>query len=85
MLSCDMDSTRKRTMVARKTRMGEDSDRADREFWASLSPDERILESWRLTVELWQMSCFIGRDVLMKNERALGRPRDLADLEALGE
>jgi hypothetical protein len=26
---------------------------------------------------------FIGKDALIKNKRALGRPRDLADLEAL--
>ena len=39
----------------RKLRMGAESDRADREFWLSLSPDERVLETWRLSVELWEM------------------------------
>jgi hypothetical protein len=29
--------------------------------------------------------CFIGKRELVKNKRALGRKRDLADLEALGE
>ena len=29
--------------------------------------------------------CFIGREQLIANKRALGRKRDLADLEALGE
>ncbi|MCK4513899.1 MAG: hypothetical protein KAU31_01510 [Spirochaetaceae bacterium] len=28
---------------------------------------------------------FIGREALVKNKRASGRPKDLADLEALGE
>jgi len=28
---------------------------------------------------------FIGRQELVRNKRALGRPKDLADLEALGE
>lgn len=28
---------------------------------------------------------FIGRDALVRNKRALGRPRDLADLEMLGD
>jgi hypothetical protein len=27
---------------------------------------------------------FIGRDALMRNKRAVGRPQDLADLESLG-
>lgn len=28
---------------------------------------------------------YLGREALVRNERAVGRPRDLADLEALGE
>jgi hypothetical protein len=29
--------------------------------------------------------CFIGREQLVVNKRTVGRKRDLADLEALGE
>lgn len=39
----------------RKVRMGKDSDRADREFWAALAPHERVLETWRLSLELWEL------------------------------
>ena len=28
---------------------------------------------------------FLGRDALVRNKRAIGRPKDLADLDALGE
>jgi hypothetical protein len=35
--------------------MGVDSDRADREFWAALAPPERVLETWRLSLELWEL------------------------------
>lgn len=35
---------------------------------------------------LGEAECFyIGRDALIRNKRALGRARDLADLEALGD
>jgi hypothetical protein len=50
-----MESAPRRIMTTRKTRMGPESDRADREFWAAMTPDERVLETWRLSVELWQM------------------------------
>lgn len=45
-------------------------------------------EAWssRVAGRLGDAECFfIGRDALIRNKRALGRPRDLADLETLGE
>jgi hypothetical protein len=35
--------------------MGVESDRADREFWLAMSPDERVLETWRLSLEQWEL------------------------------
>ena len=45
-------------------------------------------EAWRghVTGPFGDFECpFIGRAELARNKRALGRPRDLADLEMLGE
>ena len=86
-----------------KLRLGPDADQADREFWAALTPAERVLETWRLSLELWELTFQeawtsrvegpvgdtrcpdLGREALVRNQRAVGRPRGLADLEALGE
>jgi hypothetical protein len=38
----------------RKLRQGPESERADREYWAAMSPEERVLETWRLSLELWE-------------------------------
>ena len=48
-------AVRARTITIRKARFGAEDERLDREFWAKLTPDERILETWRLSVELWEM------------------------------
>lgn len=44
-------------------------------------------ETWaaRVTGRIGDVECpFIGREHLIRNKRALGRPRDLADLELIG-
>ena len=42
-------------ITIRRARLGPEADRLDREFWAQLTPDERLLETWRLSLELWRM------------------------------
>ena len=124
-------------MTVRRLKAGREEAHADREYWASLGPDVRVLETWRLSLELWRapvadirvedlagpdlvyqvgvpprridvlttldgisferawsnrvrarlgrIECaFIGREDLITNKRAVGRPRDLADLDDLG-
>ena len=39
----------------RKLRLGAESEQADREFWAAMTPDERVSLVWRFTVEQWQI------------------------------
>lgn len=39
----------------RKLRLGEEADRADRDYWAAMSPGDRVLECWRLSIELWEL------------------------------
>lgn len=50
-----MTEPRRAIQSVRKLRLGEESERADREFWAAMTPDERMNETWLLSVELWQM------------------------------
>ncbi len=44
-----------RHITVRKTTFGPEDDRLDREFWAALTPEERVAETWRLTVEQWEL------------------------------
>jgi hypothetical protein len=47
-----MDVPKPRSVTLRKLRQGAEADRADREFWAALTPEQRIAECWRLSMEL---------------------------------
>ena len=44
----------KRQITIRKALLGEEDARLDREFWAHMAPGERVLETWRLSLELWR-------------------------------
>jgi hypothetical protein len=50
-----MDARNPRITGTRKLRMGPESDRADREFWEAMTPEQRVLETWRLSLELWEL------------------------------
>lgn len=50
-----METPGPRVTSIRKLRMGAESDQADREYWLALTPAERVLETWRLSAELWEM------------------------------
>ena len=43
-----------RRISVRRARLGVEDARLDREFWRGIAPGERVLETWRLSVELWQ-------------------------------
>jgi hypothetical protein len=42
-------------ITLRKARLGPEDDRLDREFWAGMTSGERVDETWRLTLELWEL------------------------------
>jgi hypothetical protein len=44
-----------RKMTARKTTLRELDDRFDVEFWSSISPEDRLIEAWRLSEEIWRL------------------------------
>jgi hypothetical protein len=43
-----------REITVRKARLGEEDARLDREYWSQLPPEQRVLETWRLSLELWR-------------------------------
>ena len=54
MLSC-AGMTNARPITLRIARTADEAARLEREFWAALPPEERVLEAWRLTLELWAL------------------------------
>jgi len=42
-----------RPVTVRRARLGAEESALDREYWTRLTPEERIEETWRLTVEQW--------------------------------
>jgi hypothetical protein len=50
-----MDLHRASRITIRKTKLGPEADRLDREFWAGMTSEERVEETWRLTLELWEL------------------------------
>ena len=50
-----MDPDRSRRVTIKRARFGEEDERLDREFWARMSSEERVLETWRLSLELWEL------------------------------
>lgn len=46
----------------RRLSLGPESERADREFWAALSEEQRIEAVWRLTTELWTLKGWSERE-----------------------
>ena len=49
-------AVRRKHAVASLHRSLEAADRADRSFWRALAPEERVLEVWRLSEELWSIA-----------------------------
>lgn len=49
-----MNAPRARQISIRRALMGEEDVRLDREFWSAMPPGERVLETWRLSLELWR-------------------------------
>ena len=71
---------------ARSSQLGLPPNRID--LLTTLSGLEDFSTAWASRVEhvvRGRQVPFLGRDALLRNKRALGRRKDLADIEALGE
>lgn len=42
-------------MTVRIATSPEEADRFDREFWAAMTPEDRVTLAWQLTLELWEL------------------------------
>ena len=50
-----MNPSRAKDVTLRKARLGAEDERLDREYWERMPPVERVEETWRLSLELWEM------------------------------
>ncbi len=50
-----MTPARSSHVTIRKAKLGAEDERLDREFWARLTPEERLRVAWELTLELWEL------------------------------
>jgi hypothetical protein len=50
-----MTLSRTRPITVRRAKLGPEDERLDREFWAAMTPAERVEEAWRLTLEIWEL------------------------------
>lgn len=81
-----MTSRRSRVTVRRYTSAAE-ADKDDLSFWQQLSPAGlSFAEAWsdRIRGPFGEIQVdFIGREAFIRNKRATGRTKDLADIEGL--
>ena len=50
-----MDLHRAPRITLQMARLGPEADLLDRDFWAAMTSEERVAETWSLTLELWEM------------------------------
>lgn len=49
-----MSASRAGRITVRKARLGQEDAALDREYWERMRPEDRVLETWRLSLELWR-------------------------------
>jgi hypothetical protein len=42
-------------LTVRRHASNQDADAADLEYWSQIDPAERVLQAWRLSLELWTL------------------------------
>jgi hypothetical protein len=89
-----MDRRQQRLTGSARVLRHRDDGAFDRAFWRGILPAQRLELMWEMVVEwLWptrtttqygeQRIWIIGRDDLIADKRAAGRPQDLLDLATL--
>jgi len=54
-MSSESAATRRARLTIRRFASAAEADRHDLEFWAELSESERLLQTWRLSQQIWQL------------------------------